>query len=173
MLRSGKVQVPVRYFPRVIEQLVRPGTPFLLPAVPVRVSILFEDGDIAMSAMVLVVDDDEMVRRLAARMLTIQGLRVVEASSGDSALLALQRLAARIDLVVTDLAMPGLDGRNLGGVVGRCWPQIPVLYMSGYPAARMIATGSLEQNWPFIQKPFTGDQLGKKVRELLEGKLAP
>ena len=118
-------------------------------------------------ATLLVVDDDEMVRRLAARMLTLEGYYVLEAPSGDAALRTLQRVAPRIRLVVTDLAMPGLDGRNLGGVIGRCWPQIRVLYMSGYPAARMIDAGALDSTWPFIQKPFTADQLSRKVRELL------
>jgi two-component system cell cycle sensor histidine kinase/response regulator CckA len=116
---------------------------------------------------VLVVDDDDMVRRLAARMLTLEGYYVLEASSGEAALRTLQGLSARVRLVVTDLAMPGLDGRNLGGVVRRCWPQVRVLYMSGYPAARMIDTGALDMAWPFIQKPFTAEQLVRKVRGLI------
>ena len=120
-----------------------------------------------MIATVLVVDDDQMVRRLAARMLTLEGYYVLEASGGEAALRILQRFANRIRLVVTDLAMPGLDGRNLGGVISRCWPQVRVLYMSGYPAARMLDAGALETGWPFIQKPFTAEQLGRKVRELL------
>jgi len=120
------------------------------------------------SATLLVVDDDEMVRRLAARMLVFEGFRVLEAPNGEAALRVLQRPAPSIRLVITDLAMPGLDGRHLGGVIHRCWPQIRVLYMSGYPAGRMIDAGALDANWPFIQKPFTAEQLGRKVRDLLE-----
>lgn len=120
-----------------------------------------------MIATVLVVDDDQMVRRLAARMLTLKGYYALEAANGEVALQTLQRLAARIHLVLTDLAMPGIDGRNLGAVIRRCWPQIRVLYMSGYPAARMIGAGALEADWPFVQKPFTAEQLGRRVHELL------
>ena len=100
-------------------------------------------------------------------MLTLHGHYVLEAANGEVALRTLQRLADRIQIVVTDLAMPGMDGRNLGGVISRCWPQVRVLYMSGYPSARMIDAGALDVRWPFIQKPFTAEQLARKVRELL------
>jgi len=100
-------------------------------------------------------------------MLTVEGYYVLEASGGEAALRILQRFATRIRLVLTDLAMPGVDGRNLGGVISRCWPHIRVLYMSGYPAAQMINAGALEATWPFLQKPFTAGQLGQRVRELL------
>jgi two-component system cell cycle sensor histidine kinase/response regulator CckA len=120
-----------------------------------------------MIATVLVVDDDAMVRRLAARMLTLECYYVLEAASGELALRTLQRLASRVQLVLTDLAMPGIDGRSLGGVISRCWPDVCVLYTSGYPAVRMLDAGALEPGWPFIQKPFTAEQLSRKVRELL------
>jgi two-component system cell cycle sensor histidine kinase/response regulator CckA len=69
--------------------------------------------------------------------------------------------------VLTDVAMPGLDGRQLGETIARCWPQIRVLYMSGFPAQRIVAGGVIEPTDPFLQKPFTEEQLGRKVRELL------
>ena len=120
-----------------------------------------------LTTMVLVVDDEGMVRRLAARMLVHQGHRVLEAGSGEEALRVLQRAAPRIRVVVTDLAMPGVNGRRLGETIARCWPHVRVLYMSGYPAMRMVDEGALDPNQPFIQKPFTEEQLGRKVRELL------
>ena len=116
---------------------------------------------------VLVVDDEEMVRRLALRMLFGQGYRVLEAKGGDEAVRMLQRAANRIDGVLTDLAMPGLGGRQLGETISRCWPQVRVIYMSGFPAGRMVNEGALDPNDPFVQKPFTAEQLTSKVREAL------
>ncbi|HEX7335809.1 MAG TPA: response regulator [Gemmatimonadales bacterium] len=115
---------------------------------------------------VLVVDDEEMVRRLATRILVTQGYLAVEAKGGDEAVRMLQRNAHRIDGVLTDLAMPGLDGRRLGETIARCWPQIRVLYMSGFPANRMVTEGALDPSQPFVQKPFTSEQLLRKVREI-------
>jgi two-component system, cell cycle sensor histidine kinase and response regulator CckA len=116
---------------------------------------------------VLVVDDEEMVRRLAARMLVGQGYRVLEAKSGDEAVRMLQRGSQAIDGVLTDLAMPGLAGRQLGETISRCWPRIRVIYMSGFAAKRMVTDGSLDPNDPFVQKPFTAEQLNRTVREAL------
>jgi two-component system, cell cycle sensor histidine kinase and response regulator CckA len=118
--------------------------------------------------VVLVVDDEEIVRRLAARMLVTLGYRVLEARSGQEAVRLLRRGAHRIDAVVTDVAMPGIGGRELGETILRCWPQIRVLYMSGFAAHRMLSEGSIDPTVPFIQKPFTSEQLGRRVRELLE-----
>jgi two-component system cell cycle sensor histidine kinase/response regulator CckA len=115
----------------------------------------------------LVVDDEEMVRLLAARMLVTLGYRVLQARDGQEAVQVLQRSAPRIAGVLTDLAMPGIGGRGLGETIARCWPQVRVLYMSGFPAQRMVRDGALDPSHPFIQKPFTSEQLGRKVRELL------
>ena len=119
----------------------------------------------------LVVDDEEMVRRLAARMLATMGYRVLEARHGQEAVRLLRRAAHRIDGVLTDVAMPGIGGRELGATIAHCWPRIRVLYMSGFPAQRMVNEGSLDPSQPFIQKPFTSEQLGRKVRELLAASL--
>ncbi len=116
---------------------------------------------------VLVVDDEEMVRRLVARILGTLGYHVLEARSGQEAVRLLRRGAHRINGVVTDVAMPGIGGRELGETIARCWPQIRVLYMSGFAATRMVNQGELDPNQPFIQKPFTSEQLGRRVRELL------
>ena len=116
---------------------------------------------------VIVVDDEEMVRRLAARILLGEGYHVLEASGGDEAVRMLQRAANRTDAVLTDVAMPGLGGRQLGETILRCWPRVRVLYMSGFPARRMVDEGALDPTSPFIQKPFTRDQLTRKVRDLL------
>ena len=125
------------------------------------------DSESLSPATLLVVDDEEMVRRLAARMLVSLGFRVLVAGSGQEAVRLLRRGAHRIDGVVTDVAMPGIGGRELGETVAQCWPQIRVLYMSGFAAGRMVTAGALDPTVPFIQKPFTSEQLGRKVRELL------
>jgi two-component system cell cycle sensor histidine kinase/response regulator CckA len=127
------------------------------------------DAQIPTRASLLVVDDEEMVRRLAVRMLVTLGYRTLEARDGHEAVRVLQRDAQRIDGVLTDVAMPGLGGRQLGETIVRCWPQIRVLYMSGFPAKRVVSQGAIEPTDPFIQKPFTEEQLGRKVRELLAG----
>jgi two-component system, cell cycle sensor histidine kinase and response regulator CckA len=119
-------------------------------------------------ATLLVVDDEEMVRRLAVRMLVTLGYRVLEARDGHDAVRVLQRDSNRIDGVVTDVAMPGLGGKQLGETIARCWPRIRVLYMSGFPALRVVSEGAINPTDPFIQKPFTEEQLGRKIRELLE-----
>jgi len=119
------------------------------------------------SATVLVVDDEDVVRRLAARMLSTFGYHVLEARSGQEAVRLLRRGAHRIHGVLTDVAMPGIGGRELGETIARCWPQIRVLYMSGYAAMRMVDQGDLDPRQPFIQKPFTSEQLGRRIRELL------
>jgi two-component system cell cycle sensor histidine kinase/response regulator CckA len=116
---------------------------------------------------VLVVDDEEMVRRLAVRILLGQGYRVLEAGGGQEAVRMLQRAADRIHGVLTDVAMPGLGGRQLGETISRCWPQVRVLYMSGFPARHIVDDGALDPTAPFLQKPFTTEQLTRKVREML------
>jgi two-component system, cell cycle sensor histidine kinase and response regulator CckA len=115
----------------------------------------------------LVVDDEEMVRRLAARILLGEGFHVLEAGGGDEAIRVLQRSAQRVDLVVTDVAMPGLGGRQLGETIFRCWPHVRVLFMSGFPAYRILHEGTLDPASPFLQKPFTRDQLTRKVKDVL------
>lgn len=115
---------------------------------------------------VLVVDDEEMVRRLAARILLGEGYHVIEAGGGDEAVRTLQRASNRVDVVVTDVAMPGLGGRQLGETILRCWPRVRVLYMSGFPARKMVDEGALDPTSPFLQKPFTREQLARKLREV-------
>ena len=117
--------------------------------------------------IVLVVDDEEMVRRLAARILKGDGYRVLEAGSGQDAVQLLQRASQQIDGVLTDVAMPGLNGRQLGETIFRCWPRVRVLYMSGFPVRRILDEGALDAAAPFIQKPFTAEELTRKMRLVL------
>jgi len=130
-----------------------------------------DDSDEPGRATLLVVDDEEMVRRLAARMLFTLGYRVLEAGSAQEAVRLLQHGGHHITAVLTDVVMPGLGGRELGETIARSWSQIRVLYMSGFAENRMLREGALDPAVPFIQKPFTSDQLGRKLRELLTPQL--
>jgi DNA-binding response OmpR family regulator len=116
---------------------------------------------------VLVVDDEEAVRRLAVRMLTWTGFQAIEARHGREALAAIEQHSGPVHLVLTDIKMPGMNGRELGRQVEARWPGKPILYMSGL-ASEVFQGGLLEPDAPFLAKPFTQDDLAAKVRSLLE-----
>jgi CheY-like chemotaxis protein len=118
---------------------------------------------------VLVVDDEEAVRRLAVRMLTWTGYQAIEARHGREALAAIEQHNGPVHLVLTDIKMPGMNGRELGRHVEQRWPGKPMLYMSGF-ASEVFQGGLLEPGAPFLAKPFTQDDLTAKVRTILEGK---
>ncbi len=118
---------------------------------------------------VLVVDDEEAVRRLACRMLTWTGYQALEARHGREALATIEEHNGPVHLVLTDIKMPGMNGRELGRQVEERWPGKPVLYMSGF-AAEVFRSGLLELDAPFLAKPFTQDDLAAKVRALLDVK---
>lgn len=120
------------------------------------------------SYTVLVVDDEEPVRRLAVRMLTWTGHQALEAAHGREALSAMEQHGQSIHLVLTDIKMPGMSGRELGAQIARRWPGKPVLYMSGF-ASEVFQGGLLEPGAPFLAKPFTQDELLAKIRGLLVG----
>ena len=115
---------------------------------------------------VLVVDDEEAVRRLACRMLTWTGYQALEASHGREAIATIEQHAGSVHLVLTDIKMPGMNGRELGRHVEQRWPGKPILYMSGF-ASEVFENGLLEPGAPFLSKPFTQDDLAQKVRGLL------
>ena len=123
----------------------------------------------------LVVDDEEAVRRLAVRMLTWTGYQAIEARHGREALAAIEQHSGPVHLVLTDIKMPGMNGRELGRLVEQRWPGKPILYMSGF-ASEVFRGGLLEPGAPFLAKPFTQEDLAAKVRGLLNGdrrRLAP
>lgn len=116
---------------------------------------------------VLVVDDEEAVRRLACRMLTWMGYQALEARHGREALATIEEHNGPIHLVLTDIKMPGMNGRELGRHIEAQWPGKPILYMSGF-ASEVFRGGLLEADAPFLAKPFTQDDLAAKVKALLE-----
>jgi two-component system cell cycle sensor histidine kinase/response regulator CckA len=117
---------------------------------------------------ILVVDDEEAVRHLACRMLTFTGYQALEASHSREAIATLEQHAGAINLVLTDIKMPGMNGRELGRHVEQRWPGKPILYMSGF-ASEVFQGGLLEPDAPFLSKPFNQDDLAYKVRALLGG----
>ena len=124
------------------------------------------------SETVLVVEDEPLVRRLARRALEEHGYSVLEASDGREALAELTDAANAIGLVLSDLVMPRMSGRELGQEIARRFPGLPVLFMSGYTGEDVRSRGLLEGSAPFVQKPFTPEGLARRVRTLLDGNIA-
>jgi CheY-like chemotaxis protein len=124
------------------------------------------------SETILVVEDEEVVRTLACRGLREQGYTVLEARHGQQALEQLERHEGTIDLVISDVVMPVLSGRELGSRLAVLRPEVSVLYMSGYTGDDVIQRGLLEPGVPFQQKPFTPEGLARKVREMLDTRAA-
>ncbi len=116
---------------------------------------------------VLLTEDDEAVRLLAERILGAQGYNVLVAKSGTEAI-EITRKNPDIALLITDLVMPGLNGRQLASTVGELQPLVKVLFLSGYAPTAMVHQGVLENGVAFLPKPFTPDALAKKVREELD-----
>jgi two-component system, cell cycle sensor histidine kinase and response regulator CckA len=109
-----------------------------------------------------------MVRTLTRRLLEANGHTVLLASRGDAALELARSHEARIDLLITDVVMPGMSGRDLADQVQTLLPGIKVLYLSGYTDDAIVRHGVLEPGVAFLQKPFTADTLARKVREVLD-----
>jgi PAS domain S-box-containing protein len=118
--------------------------------------------------VVLIVEDEESVRTMMARTLELEGYEILEASDGQEALELVEGRKEAVDLIITDLAMPQLNGRELADRVGRSRPDLPVLFISGYTDDEMVRRGLIEPNMPFTSKPFTPEVLAAKVRALLD-----
>ncbi len=116
---------------------------------------------------VLIVEDEELVRQLASQMLTECGYRVIEASNGIEALAIIENREYEIDLVVTDIVMPQMGGRELAEKLTEICPQLPVLFTSGYTDDEIIRSGVIKEEINFIQKPFTFETFTRKVGEKL------
>jgi nitrogen-specific signal transduction histidine kinase/ActR/RegA family two-component response regulator len=118
---------------------------------------------------VLLVEDDLSVRGMAVRVLQTQGYTVLEATDGEDALRLVQEYTGgRIRLVVTDVVMPRMSGRELVERLVTVYPGLKVLYMSGYTDDAIIRHGVLEEGTPFLQKPFTVTDLARRVREVMD-----
>ena len=119
------------------------------------------------SETILLVEDDDRVRALVSNMLRKNGFSVLLASAGDQALEIAARHRGRIHLLLTDMLMPGLNGRMLSERLAAARPETRVLYMSGYSDDDILRLGVKKASTHFIQKPFSVDALVHKIRETL------
>jgi signal transduction histidine kinase len=116
---------------------------------------------------VLVVEDDRMVRDLVCAVLDEQGYNVLSAATGDEALRTAEPHRAIIELLISDIIMPGMNGPELARELRRTQPEIRILYISGYSDDDISYPGELAPDVQFLQKPFTPAALGRKVRQVL------
>jgi PAS domain S-box-containing protein len=126
------------------------------------------EGELRGTETVLLAEDEEMVRRLTREVLEIYGYRVLVAAGGGAALLICERHEGPIALLITDLVMPEMNGRELAARLASLRPEMKVLFMSGYTDASATGQGEFEDGSDFIQKPFTPVALARKVREVLD-----
>jgi PAS domain S-box-containing protein len=138
-----------------------PAAPAAVPAAPT---------DTRGSETVLVVEDEELVRAVIREILEDAGYTVLGARHGRQALELAAAHVGPIDLLVTDLVMPELGGRELADELARTHPDTGVVFMSGYPDDAVVSHGVLAADAAFLQKPFTHDELASKVREVLDGR---
>jgi CheY-like chemotaxis protein len=120
------------------------------------------------SETVLLVEDEASVRQLSKRILDHAGYRVLEAANGDDAERLFAHQGGAIDLVVTDVIMPGCGGPELISRLQAQAPSLRVLYMSGYTDQSAVQKAGIDRGLPFVQKPFTAEELVRRVRQALE-----
>ncbi|MBL8817280.1 MAG: PAS domain S-box protein [Planctomyces sp.] len=120
------------------------------------------------SETILVVEDEPALSRLVQFVLESQGYKVISTSSGSEALAAANSQKERIDLLLTDVVMPGMSGCEVADAFRKLWPGLKVLYASGYTTDTVIRYGIEAQESVFIEKPFTPLALARKVRQTLD-----
>jgi len=122
------------------------------------------------SETILLVEDDAGVRGLACNILRKYGYEVLEAQSGGDAFLLCEQQATKIHLLLTDMVMPRMNGRELAKRLLAVRPSMKVLFMSGYADDAVMLHGPLDPTFEFLQKPITPEMLARKVREVLDAK---
>jgi CheY-like chemotaxis protein len=117
---------------------------------------------------ILLVEDEEGVRKLTRHLLELSGYRVLEAAGGEQALEIVAHHQGRIDLLVTDVVMPGMSGPQVARAVQVVYPDIKVLFQSGYTEDTLLRHGIEESRRNFIQKPFRLADLARQIRAVLD-----
>jgi PAS domain S-box-containing protein len=120
------------------------------------------------SEVVLLAEDDPSVRGILARSLRDYGYTVLEAADGAEALELAQRQPAPPALLIADVVMPGMSGRELSEKLAESWPGIPVLFTSGYTGVDAVSRGLLQEDRNFMQKPLEPEVLARRVRQLMD-----
>ncbi len=116
---------------------------------------------------ILLVEDEESVRQLVRDTLSAKGYQVLEGENGEAGILMAAQHRGKIDLIITDVVMPGMGGREMVEELVKARPGTKVLYLSGYTEDAIINEGSIDTATAFLQKPFTLQSLSRKVREVL------
>ena len=116
---------------------------------------------------ILVVEDEDRVRHMSVDSLRELGYTIVQAADGEQAL-AMLAIEPRVDLLFTDIVMPGINGRILADRARADRPELRVLYTTGYTRNAIVHNGMLDPGVAFLAKPFTMDQLAGKVRQVLD-----
>ena len=142
------------YLPALAESAVDAGRPAAVPALGGKETVL-------------VVEDQAEVRDYAVAVLKAYGYRVMAAANAGEALMICERGRGRIHLLLTDVVMPNVSGRELADRLEKMRPGIKVLFMSGYTDDAIVQQGVLEEGAEFIQKPFSPEDLAGKVRAVL------
>ncbi|HJR45500.1 MAG TPA: PAS domain S-box protein [Actinomycetota bacterium] len=117
-----------------------------------------------LSLSILLVEDEGPLRKLVTRVLSADGHEVLAAGDGDEALAIADGLAEPVDLLLTDIVMPGMSGIDLAGKLKERWPQVGILYLSGYPRDVIEAQGGIDA--PLLEKPFTAASLRDAIAKL-------
>jgi len=117
---------------------------------------------------VLLVEDEDVVRNLTRQVLEQAGYKVVESSRGKEAIRLYSENDRAVDLLLTDVVMPEMSGKEVADQLTALKPELKVLFMSGYTDEAIVHHGVLDSNIEFIQKPFTPAALARKVREVLD-----
>jgi two-component system cell cycle sensor histidine kinase/response regulator CckA len=126
------------------------------------------EGQIGGRETILLVEDEPSVRAIVVQILRRQGYRLLVASNADEAERVVSESQGRIDLLLSDVIMPGLGGPALAEILRSRFPGLHVLFVSGYTDDAIVHHGVLEPGVAFLQKPFTPERLGRKVREVLD-----
>jgi two-component system, cell cycle sensor histidine kinase and response regulator CckA len=127
-------------------------------------------GPVTGNETILLVEDEDPVREVTALLLESLGYEVLQVSNAKAALDLVENTRAKIDLIFTDVIMPGMSGRALVEALRMRDPGLKVLFESGYTDDMVMGHGVLHAEVAFLQKPFTVDALAKKIRERLDQK---